>query len=58
MGSSKLSCSTLQVTFLPSSWLEGVKIKRLMTVNGAGQGPGTCVVLVFSSEDQEMRAGG
>ena len=58
MGSSKLSCSTLQVMFLPSTWLDGVKIKRLMTVTVSGRGPGTWVVLVFSSEDQEMRAGG
>ena len=44
--------------FLPSTWLDGVKIKRLMTVTVPGRGPGTWVVLVFSSEDQEMRAGG
>lgn len=41
MGSSKLSCSTLQVTFWPSTWLEGVKVKKLLTVKVPGRGPGT-----------------
>lgn len=41
MGSSKLSCSTLQVTFWLSTWLEGVKVKKLLTVKVPGRGPGT-----------------
>ena len=59
-GSSKLSCSTLQVTFLPSTWLEGVKVKRLMTVTVPGRGPGSWLVFAILSRggDQEMRAGG
>lgn len=59
-GSLKLSCSTWQVTFLPSSWLEDVRVKRLMTVVVPGRGPGTWLSLAFSlrGEGQEMRAGG
>lgn len=55
----KLSCSTLQVTFWPSAWLEGVKVKRLMTSNVPGRCPGTRLSLAFpSGYDQEIRAGG
>lgn len=57
-GSSKLSCFTVQVTFLRFIWLEGVKIKKLVTVNVPGRGPGTWLVLAFPSRDQETLAGG
>lgn len=58
-GSSKLSCSTLQVTVLPSAWLEGIKVKRLVTVNVPGRCPGTWLSLAFSSRcGQEILAGG
>jgi hypothetical protein len=56
-GSFKLSCCTLQVTFLPSSWLEGTKVKKLVTVYVP---PGSLVSLVgmFSCDNQEISAGG
>lgn len=58
-GSSKLSCSTLQVTGLPSVWLEGIAIKKLVTVYVPGCCPGTRLSLVFASRcDQESSAGG
>lgn len=58
-GSLKLSCSTLQVTGLPSVWLEGIAIKKLVTVYVPGCCPGTRLSLVFPSRcDQETWAGG
>lgn len=57
-GSSKLSCSTVQVTFLPLSWIVGFKVNTLMTVNVPGRVPGTWLLLAFSSRDQEIWAGG
>lgn len=57
-GSSKLSCFTVQVTFFRFIWLEGIKFKKLVTVNVPGRGPGTWLVFAFPSRDQEMLAGG
>lgn len=59
-GSSKLSCSTLQVTVTPSARPEGTKVKRLVTVTVPARVPDTWVSLASQSRDesQEIRAGG
>lgn len=48
----------MQVTFLRFIWLEGIKVKKLVTVNVPGRGPATWLVLGFPPRDQEMLAGG
>lgn len=57
-GFSKLSCSTVQVTFLPSSWLVSIEVNTLKTVTVPGWGPGTSLLWTFPSRDQEIWAGG
>lgn len=57
-GFSKVSCFTVQVTFIPSTWLVGIKVNMLLTLNVPGRVPGTWLLLVFPARDQEIWAGG